>query len=375
MKALAVTLATAVALTGAPLAAGQSATAKPPTRDAVQRALDGLVGADGFPGALASVRQTDGRTRDYTSGVGDLRTGAKVPVDGRVRIASNTKMFTSVVVLQLVGEGKVDLDAPIEDYLPGLVRGDHWDGHDITVRQLLQHTSGLPDYDDLVTDLLDIQHRYWEPREMVDAALARTEGPGHGEWSYSNTNYILAGLLVQKVTGRPIGEEITNRIITPLGLRDTYWPGVGDQEIRGAHPHGYHKNKPGDPWTDVTVMDPSMGWAAGQLIASPSDVNRFLTALIKGRLLKPAQLEQMQTTVDAPGFDTRGDAKYGLGIATFTLTCGGIAWQHGGNSPGYTTVDAVTTTGKSATIAVTALPTALEQVTRLENALDAALCR
>ena len=374
MKAVVVTLATALAITGAPLSPASAATT-PPSRDAVQKVLDGLVHDDGFPGALASVRQADGRTRNLTSGVGDLRTGARVPVDGKVRIASNTKMFTAVVVLQLVGEGKVALDEPVETYLPGLVRGAG-DGRTITVRQLLQHTSGLPDYDDvMITDYFAIQHRYYEPREMLDVALARTDAPEHGTWSYSNTNYILAGLLVQKVTGRPIGEEITNRIIKPLDLRDTYWPGVGDQEIRGAHPHGYHVAKPGDEWTDVTTMDPSMGWAAGQLIASPSDLNRFLTALIKGRLLAPAQLREMQTTVDAPEFDTSGTAKYGLGIATFDLSCGGVAWQHGGNAPGYTTVDAVTTTGKSATIAVTALPTALPHVEHLENALDTALCK
>ncbi|MFJ4834822.1 serine hydrolase domain-containing protein [Streptomyces sp. NPDC088747] len=343
----------------------------------VQESLDALVEVDGFPGALASVREPDGRTRQYTAGVGDLRTGAKVPVDGRVRIASNTKMFTATVVLQLVGEGRIDLDAPIEDYLPGLVRGDGMDGRVITVRQLLQHTSGLPDYDEQVLEdyLTKQRHRYFEPREVLDMALAKKAlfAPGTG-WSYSNTNYVLAGLLVQKVTGRPVGEEITDRIIRPTGLRHTSWPGVGDQTIKGPHPRGYFATAPDAPMTDVTENDPSAGWAAGQLIGTPSDLNRFLVALLGGKLLKPAQLKEMRTTVDAPGLDTVGDGHYGLGLATFKLSCGGYAWTHGGNAPGYTTRNAVAPDGRAATIAVTALPTSLPAAEHVEAALDTALC-
>jgi D-alanyl-D-alanine carboxypeptidase len=346
--------------------------------DPVQKSLNALVQDDGFPGALAAVRDSDGRTRQYTAGVGDLRTGAEVPVDGQVRIASNTKMFTATVVLQLVGEGRIDLDAPIEEYLPGVVRGDGMDGHDITVRQLLQHTSGLPDYDEEVLQdyFTKQQHRYFEPREVLDLALAKKSlfAPGTG-WSYSNTNYILAGLLVQKVTGRPIGEEITNRIIKPIGLRHTYWPAVGDQTIKGPHPQGYLATAPDAPWTDVTENDPSASWAAGQLIGTPSDLNRFLVSLLDGKLLKPAQLKEMQTTVDAPDLDALGDGQYGLGLATFKLSCGGYAWTHGGNAPGYTTRNAVAPNGRAATIAVTALPTSLPAAQHVEAALDTALCK
>ncbi|GIJ48767.1 serine hydrolase [Virgisporangium aliadipatigenens] len=360
--------AVAVALIAvqAPWANAESA-ARP---DAVQRALDVLTRDDGFPGGLASVREPNGRSRTYTSGVGDLRTGAKVPANGRVRIASNTKMFTATVVLQLVGEGKIGLDEPVETYLPGVLRG-----RQVTVRQLLQHTSGLADYDDLlVGDYFSVQHRHYEPREVVDAALTRPDTPV-GTFSYSNTNYVLAGLVVQRVTGRPIGEEITKRVIERLGLRDTYWPALGDQELHGPHPQGYHANKAGDPWVDVTTNDPSMGWAAGQLVATPADVNTFLAGLLGGKLLKPAQLEQMKSTVEAPEFDFSGTARYGLGIATFTLSCGGTAWSHGGNNPGYTTVNAIAPNGRAASIAVTALPTKIEGVQHLETALDTALCK
>ncbi|MET1075646.1 MAG: serine hydrolase domain-containing protein, partial [Umezawaea sp.] len=181
----------------------------------MQQGLNALVRDNGFPGALAMVRERDGRVRDYTAGVGDVRTKSPVPVNGQIRIASNTKSFVATVVLQLVAEGKVRLDVPVETYLPGVVRGDGIDGRVITVRQLWQHTSGLADYDEIVSDgYAAIQHRYFEPREMVDIGLAKPAlfAPGGG-WSYSNTNYVLAGLLVQKVTGRPIGEEITRRVI------------------------------------------------------------------------------------------------------------------------------------------------------------------
>ncbi|MFI1866085.1 serine hydrolase domain-containing protein [Streptomyces jumonjinensis] len=198
--------------------------------DAVRKGLNRLVADDEYPAALAAVAGRDGRTRNYTAGVADLRTGAKVPVDGQVRAGSNTKAFTATVVLQLVGEGKVGLDAPIEKYLPDLVRGEGIDGHDITVRQLLQHTSGLPNYTDFLGDPAEERHTCLQPRTLIDMTLAHKAlfAPGT-DWSYSNTNTVLAGLLIEKVTGRPLAEQITQRIIVPAGPRKTYFPGVGEQ--------------------------------------------------------------------------------------------------------------------------------------------------
>lgn len=330
-----------------------------------------------FPAALAAVRGRDGRVRNYTAGVGDLTTNAKVPVDGRIRIASNTKTFTATVVLQLVGEGKIDLDSPIEKYLPSLIRGEGIDGRNITVRQLLQHTSGLPEYTDkLFADgILKELHTYHEPRELLDLALTKKADFEPGErWKYSNTNYIVAGLLIQKVTGRPIGEAITDRVIKRADLRDTYWPSLGEQTIRGRHPRGYYAEGPDSPFVDVTELEPSMGWAAGGMISTPSDLLKFFTALVGGRLLKPEQLAQMMTTVEAPDANATGDARYGLGLATFPLSCGGFAWTHGGDIFGYETRNAVTPDGRAAAIAVTALPRTLPQAQRVEQALDTTLC-
>lgn len=214
----AVALAMGVMAMGALTPPAASAAARP---DTVQQGLDALVSSDGLPAALASVKDLDGRNRTYTAGVGDVATGAKVPKDGQVRIGSNTKTFTAVVVLQLVAEGKIRLDAPIDTYLPGLVRGDGIDGRHIKVRQILQQTSGLPDY----LKYLDDDIRYYEPRELLDLALQHKADfdPGKG-WKYSNTNYVLAGLLVEKVTKHTLAEEVDRRVIKHLGLRHTYFP-------------------------------------------------------------------------------------------------------------------------------------------------------
>ncbi|MDN3353145.1 serine hydrolase domain-containing protein [Actinomadura sp. DC4] len=344
--------------------------------DVVQQRLDALVRDDGFPAALASVTGKDGRVRNYTAGVGDLKTKGRVPVDGQVRIGSNTKVFTAVTVLQLVGEGKVDLDEPVETYLPGLIRGDGIDGRHITVRQILQHTSGLPNYTNLLfkNGFLPARHTYFEPRELLDTALSQKADFAPGtKWEYSNTNYIVAGLLVEKVTGRPLGEEITNRVIRRVGLRHTYFPGVGDQTIREPHPHGYAHDDPKAPLTDVTEMEPSSGWAAGEMISTPSDVNRFFSALLAGRLLAPAQLKEMRTTV--PAAELGQGVRYGLGLSSTPLTCGGLAWGHGGDFPGYHTANAATDDGRAVTIAVTELPGDLDQVGRIDTDVDTALCR
>ena len=366
----------------AAIAAGQAApvqAAAAPKDPAVQKALDALVEEDGFPGVVAAVRDSSGRVRHYTAGVGNLRTRTRVPADGRVRIASNTKMFTATVILQLVGEGRISLDARIERYLPKVVRGHGNDGRRITVRQLLQQTSGLPDYDTIVTDgggsLADVAHTYFGPRQLVDAALSekRRFAPG-ARWEYSNTNYVLLGLIAERVVGRPIGEQITRRIIEPLRLEDTYWPREGEQRLRGRHPQGYLKATPDDPWQDVTTMDPSLGWAAGQLVSTPRDLNRFMTSLLDGRLLEPAQLQQMRRTVAAPDFEPTTGWRYGLGIAKHRTVCGVVGWGHGGDIQGFESRNLATRDGRAATVVVTGLPTSLEMVEHVGDAAETALC-
>ncbi|MFF8259766.1 serine hydrolase domain-containing protein [Streptomyces virginiae] len=338
--------------------------------DTVQQNLNRLVRSDGLPAALASVKERAGRTRTYVAGVGDLATGSKVPRDGQVRIGSNTKTFTAVVVLQLVGEGRVDLDAPVDTYLPGLVRGEGIDGRHITVRQLLQHTSGLPNY----TEYDDLQPRPYHPLDLLDIALRHKAdfAPG-AQWDYSNTNYVLAGLIAEKVTGRSLAQEIDRRIIQRLGLRHTYFPAPGDVTIREPHPHGYHRESADGPLRDITEMDPSWSWAAGQLISTNSDLNRFFSELLRGHLLPEAQLAQMRTTVPADYFG-RG-AGYGLGLVSRPLSCGGVYWGHGGSFPGYETRGGATEHGRRAAhIAVTTQPTDKPVMERVDATVDEALC-
>ncbi|MGW3328004.1 serine hydrolase domain-containing protein [Streptomyces virginiae] len=339
--------------------------------DMVQRGLDALVRSDGLPAALASVQDVKGRARTYTAGVGDLATGAKVPDDGQVRVGSTTKTFTAVVVLQLVSEGKVGLDDKVDTHLPGLVRGEGIDGRGITVRQLLQHTSGIPDYEKEVDNAF-LQRRYLEPRDILDIALRKKADFAPGtSWAYSNTNYVLAGLIVQRVTGRPLAEEVDKRVVRTVGLRHTSFPIAGDTTIRERHPRGYHRESAGAPWRDVTDIDPSASWAAGQMISTNSDLNRFYTALLAGELLEDAQLAEMRTTV--PLGDT--GAGYGLGIMSRPLSCGGLYWGHGGDIMGYETRGGITDDGRAAAnVTVTAMPTDVATTRRVESTVDTALC-
>ncbi|WP_101386399.1 serine hydrolase [Streptomyces sp. TLI_146] len=365
----AVAVAVGVLTMGALAPPAASAAARP---DTVQQGLDALVRSDGLPAALASVKDLDGHTRTYTAGVGDVATGSKVPRDGQVRIGSNTKTFTAVVVLQLVAEGKISLDASVDTYLPGVVRGDGIDGSRITVRDILRQTSGLPSY----LEYLDEEIRYYEPRELLDLALQHKAhfDPGK-KWEYSNTNYVLAGLIVEKVTHRPLAEEMDRRIIQRIGLRHTYFPAPGDATIREPHPHGYYRGSADQPLQDMTEMDPSWAWAAGQIISTNSDLNRFFTALlVDGRLLPKAQLAEMRTTVRA-GAPFADGARYGLGLVSTPLSCGGVYWGHGGSIPGYETRGGVTDRGRAANVAVTVQQDDKTPMKHVERVVDTALCR
>ncbi|MGW1077349.1 serine hydrolase domain-containing protein [Streptomyces sp. NPDC002537] len=369
---------TALALATA-VTAGVAAPATAAGPDPVRQGLETLVRSDGAPGALASVLDRNGNVRTYTAGEGDRDAHAKVPRDGQVRIGSVTKTFTAVVVLQLVGEGKIGLDEPVEKYLPGLVRGKGIDGHRITVRQLLQHTSGLPDYEDDVTDDI-LQRRYLSPRDALDVALGHEAvfAPGaKGKWGYSSTNYLVAGLIVEKVTGRPLAEQIDRRVIQRIGLRHTYFPAPGETAIRERHPQGYRQESPGAPLRDVTGIDPSASWAGGAMVSTGSDLSRFFSALLKGdgnRLLDKDQRIQMRTTVDIG----KDGYKAGLGIVGTPLSCGPgdnrVAWGHNGAIPGYGTWAAATDDGRAASVSMTLEPKTGQALGHLEAAMNAALC-
>ncbi|MFI6519572.1 serine hydrolase domain-containing protein [Spirillospora sp. NPDC050679] len=308
-----------------------------------RRVLERMTKVHGLPGA--AVRVDDPRCGTWTaaSGVADARTGRPMRADMRGRIASVSKSFTAATLLGLVADGRVALDAPVERYLPGLIRTPDHDGRRITVRSLLRHTSGLPDHSDAFPDMEKVRFTHFEPEELVRRALALPPPP-KGKWHYSTTNYVLAGMIVARAAGRPFEREVERRIIGPLGLRDTYWP--GDRTgIRGPHPRAYLQGR------DVTEWNMSAGGAGGALVSSPRDVNRFFGALMDGRLLPPAQLAEMRRTVMADPDRTWPGTRYGLGLMRLPLRCGGgaaeAAWHgHAGHFEGWSAMGAVGPDGR-----------------------------
>ncbi|MPZ94817.1 MAG: serine hydrolase [Propionibacteriales bacterium] len=304
-----------------------AATAEQPDRSELQQGLDAVVAA-GAVGALAEVRDEHGTWRG-ASGVAELGTVREVPAPGRFRAGSITKTFLSTVVLQLADKGRLRLDDPVEEWLPGAVP----DGDLITVRQLLNHTSGV--YDVVRTlpmppgpEFLDNRWRTWTPAELVERAVAHppTFEPPGSAFSYSNTNYLLLGQIVQEVTGRTYGEEIERRIIRPLRLSGTSVPGTSTR-IRGPHPHGYVPIMRDDELrlVDYTEMNPSVMGAAGEMISTTADLNRFFAALLGGRLLPGDLLDEMKTA----GVD---GGTYGLGLRRRDTSCGVRAYGNDGDA-------------------------------------------
>lgn len=179
---------------------------------------------------------------------------------------------------------------------------------------------------------------------------------------------------MQQVTGRPIGEEITRRVIEPLGLQDTYWPATGEQDIEGPHAHNYFWTPENPEKLDTTVNDPSMAGAAGALVSTPRDLMTFFTGLIDGKLMKPASLAEMKKGVEAPDFDAGGQHKYGLGLAKTTLSCGQEIWTHGGDYVGNESRGGVTEDGRAVFVVVTGAPQSLDDVKQVVQTVDDALC-
>ncbi|MGN9783168.1 serine hydrolase domain-containing protein [Nonomuraea sp. ZG12] len=307
----------------------------------VRPELEKIVAGDAATAALARV--SDGnRTWSGAVGVRDVKRGGRPSPGGHFRIGSVTKTFVATVVLQLVDEGKVRLDDPVDRHLPGLVPG----GEQITVRALLNHTSHLYDYmsePGYSTNRWrgDARFRSYRPRELLKVAFAK-KLPDDGRWHYSNTNYVVLGLLVEKVTGRAYGEEVRRRILRPLGLRHTVVP--GDRAgLPSPHAKGY---EPMPRLVDATRMNPSLDWAAGEMISTTADLERFMSALLDGKLTSAASLRAMRTTVD-----TKVGFGYGLGLQAYPLPCGKV-WGHSGELIGYLTFAFRSDSGKSLTLSI-----------------------
>ncbi|HDR7446857.1 MULTISPECIES: serine hydrolase domain-containing protein [Bacillus] len=289
----------------------------------------------GAPGILAKA-YNNGKTSSYTAGVADLSTKKPVKSDYRFRIGSVTKTFTATTVLQLVGENRVQLDDSIEKWLPGLIQGNGYDGNQITIRQLLNHTSGIAEY--LKSKDADIMNskKTYTAEEIVKIGLSLPPdfSPGKG-WSYSNTGYVILGMLIEKITGNSYAEEIEKRIIEPLDLSNTFLPGNSPVIPGKNHARGYVKTEGTSELKDITYYNPSLANSAGDMISNADDLNKFFSSLLSGKLLKERELKELLTTVPVEG-KAVGDG-YGLGIYETKLPNGVSVWGHGGGIPGFTT--------------------------------------
>lgn len=332
--------------TAAPGGAG-AGTAGEPDPAALQAALDRIVTA----GGTAALARVEGFGCRWTGSSGAAVLGRPHPPapTGHFRIGSITKTFVSTVVLQLVGQRRLGLDDPVQRWLPGALP----DGGRITVRHLLQHTSGLFNYTDILfadaDEFLRNRFRTFSAEQLLALAVAQPPlfEPGTS-WSYSNTNYVVLGLIIERITGRRYGAEVARRVLRPLDLDNTHVPGA---RARLPHPHarGYlGVERDGQPTlVDVTELNPSIAWAAGEMVSTTRDLNRFLRALLGGRLVRPAQLAEMLTPV--------GEAEYGLGVYRFQVPGGPTLWGHDGGIPGFVTV-ALSTLDASGQIALSINP-------------------
>ncbi|WP_134667942.1 MULTISPECIES: serine hydrolase [unclassified Amycolatopsis] len=317
------------------LTAALLAPTTPAAADPVRTVAEETVAAGATGVQIRTVH--DGHSRTVTAGVSELDSRRPVSPTGRFRIGSTTKTFVATVVMQLVAEHRIQLDTPVERYLPGLLLR----GNEITVRMLLQHTSGLYNYLRAISldgaDLEKVRYQHFSPESLVAIATARPlDFPPGSKFSYSNTNYTVLGMLIERTTGHAWGDAVTKRILRPLGMHHTVVPGDRTR-IPGKHAHGYQEMN--GKLVDVTELNPSFGGAAGEMISTTADLDKFVQALAAGRLLPPPLLKEMTTPRSAA-------EEYGLGVETRTTPCGIPVFGHTGGIPGYGTIAFTSADGK-----------------------------
>jgi D-alanyl-D-alanine carboxypeptidase len=338
----------------AALTAVVAADRQPSSEKQLASLLEGVVAA-GAPGVMALV-EDESVTRRGASGLADRASGKPMRATDRFRIGSITKTFVAAVVLQLAAEGRLGLDAPVERWLPGLVpRG-------ITVRQLLAHTSGLFDY---VNDSRAFAGEVSEPRRLVALALSHPLLGRPGErYAYASTNYVVLGLLVERVSGTSLEKQLAQRIFRPLRLtRTTFEPGTASElRIRGYRAPTRSGIIIGER-EDTTGETASWAWAAGAIVSDADDVASFFRALLGGRLVPKPLLRQMVPERD-----------YGLGLAAFRTPCG-TAVGHTGNLLGYVSAAWSTPDGNRRVVMMAnTYPLGGEAERAFHRTLDAAFC-
>jgi D-alanyl-D-alanine carboxypeptidase len=330
---------------------GGSIPSLPTPMEELQGLLDRLVAA-GAPGAAARVQDEHGGLQ-AASGVADLSTGRPMGPELHFRAGSVTKSFVAAVVLRLVAEGRLALSDTLERRLPGtLPYGDQ-----VTIRQLLNHTSGVPHNAAPVERTLyaSPQGRLhaWTPRALVALVADRPpDFPPGTAWSYSNTGYVLLGLIVEAATGSTLDRELDRRLLGPLGLRGsrlpTHSPGIPGPGSRGySLPRGPSGEVLDGPLLDVTSQNPSHAWAAGGMVSDLQDLTGFFRALLVGRVLPPGLLAEMRATVAVPpgSIPLPLYDRYGLGLLEVETPAGRLVGNAGG-IPGFLNIALSTPDGR-----------------------------
>jgi D-alanyl-D-alanine carboxypeptidase len=290
------------------------------------------------PGAILHAESPTLGSWTGAAGLGRVAPAVPMRPADRFRAGSIVKPFVSVVVLQLAERGRLSLDARLPDVLPRSVVARFPNAADISVRMLLGHRSGIPEWDLPAVDeqIARDPAKVWKVSEFLDLAAAQPPvfAPGTS-YKYSNTDFNLLGLIIERITGHSWRHEVTRRVIRPLGLTRTYLPPPGHRSIRGAHAHGYGELD--GRRVDLTGVDPSIAGAAGggALVTTVGDLARFLNALLKGRPFHRRQtLRQMLAFAPAP--DQGGQVGYGLGIERRVVPGGVALIGHLGGAAGYT---------------------------------------
>jgi D-alanyl-D-alanine carboxypeptidase len=294
---------------------------------ALTKAISGAVTRAAAPGAIVGVWQPGHRPYVRTFGVRDTQTRQPMRSDLYMRIGSETKTFTVTALLQLAEQGKVRLDDPIAKYVPGVTAGDR-----ITLRQLASMTSGLENYtlsDTFDATLVSDPHKEWTPQELLDLAIGEPLlfQPGRG-FSYSNTNTVLIGLVVQQVSGESIGDYIKRHITDPIGMTQTSFP--LDSALPDPHAQGYANDTPDKSVANATDWNPSWTWAAGQMVSTLRDLRTWAPRLATGRGLLGAKMQRERAKSVAGAGDP---ITYGLGLFNVHGWLG-----HNGSLPGYQTL-------------------------------------
>lgn len=288
-------------------------------RQAVEETTDSLVDELDVPGVLVAVQRKGEDVFTYASGVADSSSGRALDVDDHIRVGSISKSYAAMTVLVLVKEGMLTLDDTLDQWIPGVLDATKYDESAITIRHLLNHTSGVNSFtydEQYFTELLADPEQIWTVDELIDIVNDRLDPAATvGEWAYSNTNTVLASLIIEKVTGQAYRDVLQEKVLTPLELTNTSFPENGDHSLPEPYSLGYVNplsmyGLGDDELLELTEVDPSAFWSSGAVISTIGDLARWMRAISQCELLDEATCEEQFTYVSVE----EGAAHFGLGV-------------------------------------------------------------